>query len=210
MSTVQYPDETARMSRLIWIYTVCKPYPLQRSLGLKGLRSRVRARPSPRAFFSFLLIFLVINNCAMYLKCQFWSKSAIKYFDTFLRSNVRPVVFLWICLFKNTCMLRRFYYADKTCYTVDIWKKTMPKTYSFFLRYKDKHKYCTYHFWFLKSVIIRSNRLGINTADQPFCCHVNAVCQWKPSLQTTEISFTMPSDHKKTIIFNMLFIILTW
>ncbi len=31
------PDETARMSRLIWIYTVCKPCPLQRSLGLKGL-----------------------------------------------------------------------------------------------------------------------------------------------------------------------------
>ncbi len=31
------PDETARMSRLIWIYSVCKPWPLQRSLGLSNL-----------------------------------------------------------------------------------------------------------------------------------------------------------------------------
>ncbi len=35
------PDETARMSRLIWIYTVCKPWPLQRPLGLKGLRNDI-------------------------------------------------------------------------------------------------------------------------------------------------------------------------
>ncbi len=31
------PDETAHMSWLIWIYTVCKPWPIKRPLGFKGL-----------------------------------------------------------------------------------------------------------------------------------------------------------------------------
>ncbi len=32
-----HPDVTARMSRLSWIYTVCKSWPLRRPLRLKGL-----------------------------------------------------------------------------------------------------------------------------------------------------------------------------
>ncbi len=35
------PDETARMSRLIWIYTVCKPWTIKGPLGFKWLILRL-------------------------------------------------------------------------------------------------------------------------------------------------------------------------